>query len=51
MKRIALICLACVFSLPLFAGGNKDIVKAKKKIKDQYIVVFEDRVADRFARF
>lgn len=47
MKRIVLFFLACVVSLPLFAGGpKKDIIKAKKKIPDQYIIVFEDRVAD-----
>lgn len=48
MKRIVLICLACVVALPLVAGGPKrDVVKARKnKIPGQYIIVFEDRVAD-----
>ncbi|HEV8659301.1 MAG TPA: S8 family serine peptidase [Thermoanaerobaculia bacterium] len=47
MKRTLLICLAVLLALPAFGAGKKDIVKAKKnKVKDQYIIVFEDRVAD-----
>ena len=48
MKRIALIFLTCFVVLPLSAGGLKNgVLKAKKnKIAGQYIVVFEDRVAD-----
>ena len=47
MKRIALICLAIAVSLPLVAAGPKNVVKANKnRIPGQYIVVFEDRVAD-----
>jgi subtilisin family serine protease len=47
MKRFLAVIIALV-ALPGFAGGAKEpkVIKAKKKVPDQYIVVFEDRVAD-----
>ncbi|HEY6212182.1 MAG TPA: S8 family peptidase, partial [Vicinamibacterales bacterium] len=48
MKRIVLSLIAVLVAFPLLAGGPKDgkIIKAKNKVKDRYIVVLEDRVAD-----
>src|SRR6266404_5709627 len=47
MKRFLAVALV-LFAVPLFAGGPKksEIVKAKKKIPNSYIIVFEDRVED-----
>ena len=47
MKRfLAVVVILC--AVPLFAGGPKktEIVKAKKKIPNSYIIVFEDRIED-----
>jgi subtilisin family serine protease len=48
MKRILMLCLACLVAFPLFAGGKKDpdLKKVKNKVADRYIVVFEDRVPE-----
>jgi subtilisin family serine protease len=49
MKRSLVLCLALVVALPLYAGSgkkNSDLRKAKKKIPDRYIVVFEDRLSE-----
>ncbi|HKO57212.1 MAG TPA: S8 family serine peptidase [Thermoanaerobaculia bacterium] len=48
MKRIALSLVAVLLAFPLMAGGPKDgkLIKSKNKVKDRYIVVLEDRVAD-----
>ncbi len=45
-KPLFLLC-ALVVSVPLFAGPKKgEVVRAQKRIPDQYIVVFEPRVED-----
>ena len=47
MKRfLAVLVILC--AVPVFAGGPKktEIVKAKKKIPNSYIIVFEDRIED-----
>jgi subtilisin family serine protease len=48
MKRIVLSFIAVLLAFPLLAAGPKDgkLIKAKNKVKDHYIVVLEDRVAD-----
>jgi len=48
MKRILYLCAVLILALPLFGGGNKnkDIVKAKNKIPNSYIIVLESRVDD-----
>src|SRR5438270_12452961 len=48
MKRIVSFCLFLCLASPLFAAGNKktDIIKAKNKIPNSYIVVLESRVDD-----
>lgn len=48
MKRSLISLLMVLVALPLFAGGPKKakLLKNDRKIADQYIVVFEDRVAD-----
>ena len=48
MKRILSLCAVLILALPLMAGGNKnkDIVKAKNKIPNSYIIVLESRVDD-----
>jgi subtilisin family serine protease len=47
MRKTLLLLCALVVSVPMFAGPKKgEVVKAKKKIPDQYIVVFEPRVED-----
>ncbi len=47
MKRFLVVALV-LFAVPLLAVGTKNprILKAKKKIPNAYIVVFEDRVTD-----
>ena len=49
MRKLPLLSLLCalIISAPLSAAPKKgDIVKAEKKIHEQYIVVFEPRVED-----
>ncbi len=46
MKRAVVLCLVVLCSASLFAAGSGKVLKAKKRIPGQYIVVFEDRVAD-----
>jgi len=47
MKRLVVL-LSLILAIPAFASGpkNTSIVKAKKKIPNAYIVVFENRLAD-----
>jgi uncharacterized protein (TIGR03437 family) len=47
MKRILAI-VVCLLAVPAFAGGPKkgEVVKAKKKVPGQYIIVLEDRTVD-----
>lgn len=61
MKRILLVLLATMLFLPALQAGDKkiEIIKSKKKIKDHYIVVLNDRLegkdvegaADDLAKF
>ncbi|HET7704808.1 MAG TPA: S8 family serine peptidase [Thermoanaerobaculia bacterium] len=47
MRKPLLLLCALVVSVPLFAGPKKgEVVRAQKRIPDQYIVVFEPRVED-----
>ncbi len=46
MKRTLFICLVLVCALPAWAAGPGKVLKSKNKIPGQYIVVFNDRVAD-----
>jgi subtilisin family serine protease len=47
MRKILLLLCAVVVAVPLFAGPKKgEVVRAQKRIPDQYIVVFEPRIED-----
>jgi subtilisin family serine protease len=48
MKRFLLSLLVLVLALPVLAGGPKKakLLKKERPVKDRYIVVLEDRVAD-----
>jgi subtilisin family serine protease len=47
MRKILLLLCAVVVAVPLFAGPKKgEVIRAHKRIPDQYIVVFEPRVDD-----
>jgi serine protease len=46
MKRTLVFCMVVLCSASLFAAGQGKLVRAKKRIPGQYIVVFEDRVGD-----
>ncbi len=46
MKRTLLLCAALLCALPAMAAGPGRLLHAKNRIPGQYIVVFNDRVAD-----